>query len=98
MARYHRKGTPQLGAFAALCEPGDEQLLLLRGAALLRIAEQLERNRDQVVKAARLRRGDDGVVLELDATGDTSVARWGAERQGDLFERAFGASLTVDAR
>jgi exopolyphosphatase/guanosine-5'-triphosphate,3'-diphosphate pyrophosphatase len=96
MARYHRKGTPQLGPFAPLCEPGDEELLL-RGAALLRIAEQLERNRDQVVRAARLRRADGGVVLELDATGDTSVARWGAERQGELFERAFGAPLTVVA-
>jgi exopolyphosphatase/guanosine-5'-triphosphate,3'-diphosphate pyrophosphatase len=102
MARYHRKGTPSLGALAPLCREGDEQLVL-RGAALLRIAEQLERNRDQVVRAARLTRsgGDagDGVVeLELDAVGDDTVARWGAERQGELFERAFGAPLRVVAR
>jgi exopolyphosphatase/guanosine-5'-triphosphate,3'-diphosphate pyrophosphatase len=99
MARYHRKGTPQLGALAPLCREGDEQLVL-RGAALLRIAEQLERNRDQVVRAARLRRpskkGD--VELELDAIGDDTVARWGAERQGELFERAFGAPLRIVAR
>ncbi|HEY4279411.1 MAG TPA: Ppx/GppA phosphatase family protein [Conexibacter sp.] len=96
MARYHRKGTPQLGAAAALCEPGDDELLL-RGAALLRIAEQLERNRDQVVHTARLLRtdGEGPVVLELDAEGDTVVAEWAAERQGDLFARAFGAELTV---
>lgn len=103
MARYHRKGTPSLGALAPLCREGDEQLLL-RGAALLRIAEQLERNRDQVVRAIRLhRRPDDAraggdVELELDAVGDPTVARWGAERQGDLFERAFGAPLRVVAR
>jgi exopolyphosphatase/guanosine-5'-triphosphate,3'-diphosphate pyrophosphatase len=96
MARYHRKGTPQLGPLAALCREGDEELLL-RGAALLRIAEQLERNRDQVVRAARLRREDDGIVLELDAAGDAFVARWAAERQGELFARAFGAPLTVQA-
>ena len=100
MARYHRKGTPSLGALAPLCDEGDEQLVL-RGAALLRIAEQLERNRDQVVRAARLTRpgGKDGEVeLELDAVGDDTVARWGAERQGELFERAFGAPLRVVAR
>jgi len=97
MARYHRKGAPQLGAAAALCRDGDERLLL-RGAALLRIAEQLERNRDQAVHTARLRRDGDGVVLELDADGDTVVAAWGARRQGDLFARAFGAPLTVVAR
>ncbi len=99
MARYHRKGTPQLGGLAPLCREDDEQLVL-RGAALLRIAEQLERNRDQVVRAARLTRpskhGD--VELELDAVGDDTVARWGAERQGELFERAFGAPLRVVAR
>jgi len=101
MARYHRKGTPSLGALAPLCREGDEQLVL-RGAALLRIAEQLERNRDQVVRAARLRRpdGDAGgvVELELEAVGDDTVARWSAERQGELFERAFGAPLRVVAR
>jgi exopolyphosphatase / guanosine-5'-triphosphate,3'-diphosphate pyrophosphatase len=101
MARYHRKGTPQLGALAPLCREGDEQLVL-RGAALLRIAEQLERNRDQVVRAARLTRPGGGagdvVELELDAVGDDTVARWGAERQGELFERAFGAPLRVVAR
>jgi exopolyphosphatase / guanosine-5'-triphosphate,3'-diphosphate pyrophosphatase len=100
MARYHRKGTPQLGELAPLCREGDGELVL-RGAALLRIAEQLERNRDQVVRAARLRRRDDGsgeVELELDAVGDDTVARWGAERQGELFERAFGAPLRVVAR
>jgi exopolyphosphatase/guanosine-5'-triphosphate,3'-diphosphate pyrophosphatase len=99
MARYHRKGTPQLGPLAPLCEEGDEQLVL-RGAALLRIAEQLERNRDQVVRAARLSRPSQGgdVELELDTVGDDTVARWGAERQGDLFERAFGAPLRIVAR
>jgi len=100
MARYHRKGTPQLGALAPLCREGDEQLVL-RGAALLRIAEQLERNRDQVVRAARLTRpgGKSGdVELELETIGDDTVARWGAERQGELFERAFGAPLRVVAR
>jgi exopolyphosphatase/guanosine-5'-triphosphate,3'-diphosphate pyrophosphatase len=101
MARYHRKGTPSLGALAPLCHEGDEQLVL-RGAALLRIAEQLERNRDQVVRAARLTRPGGGkgdvVELELDAVGDDTVARWGAERQGELFERAFGAPLRVVTR
>jgi exopolyphosphatase/guanosine-5'-triphosphate,3'-diphosphate pyrophosphatase len=97
MARYHRKGSPQLGPFAPLCRPDDDELLL-RGAALLRIAEQLERNRDQVVRGARLRRDehdDATVVLELEADGDTIVAEWAAGRQSDLFQRAFGAALTV---
>ena len=39
---------------------------------------------------------DDGhVVLRLEADEDVTVARWAAERQRDLFERAFGRELRV---
>ena len=53
-ARYHRKGNPGLGEFAALARPGDEALLN-RIAAAVRIAEQLERSRDQAVHACDVR-------------------------------------------
>src|SRR5919197_2815690 len=45
MARYHRKGSPTLGQFSALGRKGDDELLT-RCAAVLRLAEQLERSRD----------------------------------------------------
>ena len=54
LARYHRKGSPGLGEFAALARDGDEELLE-RCAALLRMAEQLERARDQTVATPRRR-------------------------------------------
>ena len=54
--RYHRKGSPSLGEFAPLCGKGDEALLA-RMSALLRVAEQLERSRDQSVRARAPGRG-----------------------------------------
>ena len=41
--------------------------------------------------------GVDGghVVLRLEADEDVTVACWAAERQRDLFERAFGRELRV---
>ena len=45
--RYHRKGTPSLGAFAPLADKGDEERLN-RMSACLRLAEDLERWRDQL--------------------------------------------------
>ncbi|MDP9294822.1 MAG: HD domain-containing protein, partial [Actinomycetota bacterium] len=94
MARYHRKGSPSLGAYAALARDGDDALLT-RGAALLRLAEQLERSRDQAVHGARVSIQDGQVELSLEAEDDVSVARWAAERQAELFRRAFGKTLTV---
>ena len=100
MARYHRKGSPQLGDMAPLMAEGDEQILA-RGAALLRLAEQLERSRDQLVRQVRVEvpaangQADAPVHLMLVADEDVSVARWSAARQVDIFQRAFGRGLTV---
>lgn len=93
-ARYHRKGTPSLGEFAPLAEPGDAELLD-RLAALLRVAEQLERARDQSVGSVDVAAIGGTVELRLAAAGDVTVARWSAQRQSDVFERAFGRSLRV---
>jgi exopolyphosphatase/guanosine-5'-triphosphate,3'-diphosphate pyrophosphatase len=94
MTRYHRKGSPAFGDLSPLTEKGDEAILN-RGAALLRLAESLERSRDQLVRSARVAVDDGAVSLKLVADEDTSVARWAAERQVDLFERAFGRSLEI---
>jgi exopolyphosphatase/guanosine-5'-triphosphate,3'-diphosphate pyrophosphatase len=94
MARYHRKGNPSLGLASALARDGDEEALA-RCAAVLRVGEQLERSRDQVVREAHVGVDDGHVVLRLEADEDVRVACWGAERQGDLFERAFGRELRV---
>ena len=41
---------------------------------------------------------DDGhVQLSLEADEDVTVACWAAQRQSDLFERAFGRELGVSA-
>jgi exopolyphosphatase / guanosine-5'-triphosphate,3'-diphosphate pyrophosphatase len=93
-ARYHRKGTPGLREFAPLGRKGDEELLK-RCAAVLRLAEQLERARDQAVIATHLALSDGAIDLALEADEDVSVARWAAQRQSDVFERAFGKRLRV---
>ncbi len=51
-ARYHRKGMPEPGPLAALFGP-DDVARLDRCAVLLRLAEDLERSRDQLVRGTR---------------------------------------------
>jgi exopolyphosphatase/guanosine-5'-triphosphate,3'-diphosphate pyrophosphatase len=92
--RYHRKGIPSLGPFAAIAAKGDDERLD-RMATLLRLAEDLERSRDQLVRSTEVT-VDDGVVrLGLVSDGDARVARWAAGREVDLFARAFGRELQV---
>jgi exopolyphosphatase/guanosine-5'-triphosphate,3'-diphosphate pyrophosphatase len=97
ISRYHRKGAPKLGDMASIARPGDEQLIA-RCSVLLRLAEHLERGRDQSVKRVRLRANGHGVDLHLDADGENLVLpRWSVERYGDgeAFERVFGRRLVI---
>ena len=94
MARYHRKGAPTLGQLSALGRDGDQELLE-RCAAVLRLAEQLERSRDQAVDRVKVDVTNGTVTLCLEAHEDVAIARWAAERQRDLFEKAFGRELEV---
>jgi exopolyphosphatase/guanosine-5'-triphosphate,3'-diphosphate pyrophosphatase len=94
MARYHRKGTPTLGQFSALGRDGDAGLLE-RCAVVLRLAEQLERSRDQAVDRVKVDVTNGSVNLRLEAHEDVAIARWAAERQRDVFKKAFGRELEV---
>ncbi len=93
-ARYHRKGTPQPGPLAALFGEGDAERLD-RCAALLRLAEDLERSRDQLVRGTSISMSDGHVELHLDAEGESAVPRWAAARESELFARAFHRELSV---
>ena len=82
---------------APLGRPGDEDLIA-RGSVILRLAEHLERGRDQSVREARLRANGHGVDLHLDAAGENLILpRWSVERYGDgeAFEKVFGRRLLI---
>jgi exopolyphosphatase / guanosine-5'-triphosphate,3'-diphosphate pyrophosphatase len=70
--------------------------LLARMSTLLRLAEDLERPRDQLVRAAHAHVSDGRVELRLVTEGDASVSRWAAARETDLFASAFGHELVVE--
>jgi exopolyphosphatase/guanosine-5'-triphosphate,3'-diphosphate pyrophosphatase len=95
-ARYHRKGMPDPGPLAPLFGEGD-LARLDRCAVLLRLAEDLERSRDQLVKDTVLSAKNGTVRLQLLAEGGAAVPRWAAGRESELFARAFHRELSVEA-
>ncbi len=93
-ARYHRKGMPTPGPLAALFGPGDAERLD-RCATLLRLAEDLERSRDQLVRSTRIALTNGSVELRLLADGESALPRWAAGREREIFARAFHRDLSV---
>jgi exopolyphosphatase/guanosine-5'-triphosphate,3'-diphosphate pyrophosphatase len=96
IARYHRKGMPSADELGALERDGDdERLRLLCG--VIRLAEQLERGRDQAIADVSVATSDGRVVLATTARAgaDTTVSIWAARRGSTLLGDALGQRIEV---
>jgi exopolyphosphatase / guanosine-5'-triphosphate,3'-diphosphate pyrophosphatase len=92
-ARYHRKSTPKEThePYGKLSSALRERVRVL--AALLRVADGLDRGFVQRVRSVRCRLSDKSVELALSVTGDSELEVWGARRKRDLFEEVFNKKL-----
>ena len=98
VARYHRKGAPDASDLGDVGQPGDdERLRLLCG--MIRLAEQLERSRDQAVTDVRVSARNGAVALDAttDPSLDATVPIWAARRNSDLLAEALGRDVEINA-
>jgi exopolyphosphatase/guanosine-5'-triphosphate,3'-diphosphate pyrophosphatase len=99
VARYHRKAEPNKNheTFAALSKSDRNRVRQL--AAILRIADALDRTQGRLVRAVRCVVTDKTIEMRLDIDGDPELELWAARRKGDLLEELMGRKLrlTVDA-
>jgi exopolyphosphatase / guanosine-5'-triphosphate,3'-diphosphate pyrophosphatase len=94
LARWHRRGDPRsTDEFGPLGPGGEERLRKL--AALLRIADGLDRSRSQAVDDIDVRVGPSLVIIRLTRNRDAELEQWGARRKRELFEKEFGRELEV---
>jgi len=94
LARWHRRGEPRATEeFGPLGPGGEERLRKL--AALLRIADGLDRSRSQAVDDIDVRVGPSLVMIRLTRNRDAELEQWGARRKRELFEKVFRRELEV---
>jgi len=97
VARYHRQATPKRGheGFGDLKRKKRRAVRTL--AAILRLAESLDRSHAQSVAAIELHdRGDDD-LLQVRTAGDAELELWAAQRHAAPFERMTGKPLRIEA-
>jgi exopolyphosphatase/guanosine-5'-triphosphate,3'-diphosphate pyrophosphatase len=96
IARYHRQATPKRSheGFRDLRRRGRRTVRTL--AAILRLAESLDRSHAQIVGAVELHdRGEDD-LLQLRTSGDAELELWSATRHAAPFERLTGKPLRIE--
>jgi exopolyphosphatase/guanosine-5'-triphosphate,3'-diphosphate pyrophosphatase len=96
VARYHRRATPARRHAGFRDLPRKRRRLVRTLAAMLRLAEGLDRSHAQAVKSLELHdRGEDALLL-LGTEGGAELELWAAARQAAPFERVIGKPLRVE--
>jgi exopolyphosphatase/guanosine-5'-triphosphate,3'-diphosphate pyrophosphatase len=97
LTRFHRKGKPTIKSFELLLAE-DDQRLVTQMAAILRLAEYLERGRNANVDDVIATWDDETLKLTLIADDYPAVELWEAERNAlSLVESAFGRRVIFES-
>lgn len=95
VARYHRRSEPKNDheGFRDLNEGRRDEVRKL--AAILRVADALDREHSQHVRSVAVARKGDAVTLELETAGDARLELWALRKKASFFEDVFAAQLSI---
>jgi exopolyphosphatase/guanosine-5'-triphosphate,3'-diphosphate pyrophosphatase len=93
LVRHHRRGDIKASEARAAALDKSARDRLRKLAALLRLADGLDRGRRGIVTAVDVQIGTDLVVLRLHTRDNAELELWGVRRRRDLFEKVFEREL-----
>ena len=95
ISRYHRRSLPcaQHPEYTSLAH--EDRILVSKLAAILRVADALDRCHQGKITDLQVVLEEERVVLKASCTGDLTLEQWGLRRKSDLFEAVFGLKAVV---
>ncbi|MGH9847169.1 MAG: Ppx/GppA phosphatase family protein, partial [Blastocatellia bacterium] len=98
VARYHRSSLPKTRHpyFAAL--PIEDRAIVRKLAAMLRIADALDRDHEGRVRSLQCEINEKAVRIVADCSRESETAQWRVEERADLFEEEFGIKIELIAK
>ncbi len=98
VARFHKGALPRNSSEELAELPTQAREAAIKLAAMLRVADGLDRSHHGIVKRLEVVRDGARVELLVDTGGDDpELALWAARRKSDLWEKCFGSPLGVRA-
>jgi exopolyphosphatase / guanosine-5'-triphosphate,3'-diphosphate pyrophosphatase len=94
IARYHRKVGPKNKHAAYVALSRSAQRVVDVGAALLRLADGLDRSHSSVITGLHCRTDGRQVKCALTTRADAELEIWGAQRKMDWFEKVFDREIS----
>jgi exopolyphosphatase/guanosine-5'-triphosphate,3'-diphosphate pyrophosphatase len=95
VARYHRRALPSLNhpEYAALDR--DSRIAVSKKAAILRVADALDRNHLQQILSPSITLTKDELVITVDGAEDLTLERLALKEKGPLFEDVYGLKVVL---
>ncbi len=95
ISRYHRRALPSLNhpEYAAL-DP-EQRITISKNAAILRLADALDRNHLQQVRDPGLVLTKNELVITVDNVEDLTLERMALKDKGRLFEEVYGLKIVL---
>jgi len=97
IARYHRKAFPKRKHTPFMNLSEVNRAVVRRTAALVRLAEALDRSYFQNVKSLEIDLADGEAHLHLQTRADPQLELWAVEQEKDFFEDTYDCTLRVTA-
>jgi exopolyphosphatase/guanosine-5'-triphosphate,3'-diphosphate pyrophosphatase len=95
LCRYHRKSLPNPAHNPYQSLSADEKRILMLLVPILRLADNLDRSREQRIRGVECHVQDGQVELKVHARGDIDLEQWGAERAGEAFRQVYNRTISV---
>jgi exopolyphosphatase/guanosine-5'-triphosphate,3'-diphosphate pyrophosphatase len=98
VARYHRRAIPRLSHTAYNALNREQRLVVNKLAAILRVADSLDRSHTHSIKDIKVILTEDQVVLSINRTGDFTTEKRALAEKGKMFEQVYGRSVILRSK
>ncbi|NQU10834.1 HD domain-containing protein [bacterium] len=95
VARYHRRATPRPYHDQFQSLDRDSRIAVAKMAALLRVADALERNHHQRIQTISFSREKGQFVITVHDAADLTLERLALQEKGNMFEEIYGLKPVV---
>jgi exopolyphosphatase/guanosine-5'-triphosphate,3'-diphosphate pyrophosphatase len=96
VARYHRRGLPQPTHPEYVAMDREKRVVVNKLAAILRVADALDRWHGQQVRDFHVERRADELVIHVHGVPDLTLERRAMPRKADLFEEIYGMTVRLE--
>jgi exopolyphosphatase/guanosine-5'-triphosphate,3'-diphosphate pyrophosphatase len=98
VARYHRRASPRAVHAEYSSLDRDGRLAVAKLAAILRVADSLDRSHSQRVSSIECRHEKDSLVIAIPNVEDLTLEQLGVQNKCDMFEEVYGMNVVLEKK